>query len=551
MAKSRSFSIYLLKPGYGPKNALKKDHGLDPAKVSGPASAEWTVFLAKSDPKQPWWKQYFGIEDSLNQSVQGALAFVSVQGRTFALSFGPGHFALAEDSYEYDFGLKTTLNCVDPVLIRNTDVLDPGSSRRRRTQVAARSDITYFDFDGDNSVLRSLTGSIREEYKDLFTHATGSSSLRVSSDQSVSEITDLLLKLLDIYGKDTYKTAFPGIDNITPVRDPKLIAALDKKLTKAIGIGDEDVFLSVPALIDFNDDFWIGYAGAGKSSMYPDVRMEDYLDYLASQKKVLKDLQVDDLRRHELCLLSDAGVVRARYSIYKSLTFETKHGKGSATYHLSEANWYRVEDNFLRELTAFLDPYCVDLWLPPCQEKPEAAYNKSAVKVRAGALCLDATSIAPPKQRQVEPCDILSIQQSQVVLTHVKIGTSSSTLSHLFNQGTNAVELLRGNQDARDRLRHLVSTKSSSDTSEIILGVKSKSFCVEFAIITKKDPAAMSANLPLFSRISLRRALQSLEVMGVPATYGFVMDSAPAAAPKAKKRKQTAKSKLKSKESVG
>lgn len=49
-------------------------------------------------------------------------------------------------------------------------------------------------------------------------------------------------------------------------------------------------------------------------------------------------------------------------------------------------------------------------------------------------------------------------------------------------------------------------------------------FSVEYAIVTKNDSGLKSKALPLFSRVSLRRACQSLISMKTPVTVHLVED---------------------------
>jgi uncharacterized protein (TIGR04141 family) len=156
--KSRAFSIFLFKEGYDASNALKEDQLLQAGVDATALPAGASLFVLDGVPKPPWWKNYFGIEKDLSQVNKGALVFLPVTGRTFALSFGHVSHNLKEASYEYDFGLRVTLNSVDPDKLKNTDTLEPGAARRQKTQVAVDSDLTYFDFDRDTKILKSLTG---------------------------------------------------------------------------------------------------------------------------------------------------------------------------------------------------------------------------------------------------------------------------------------------------------------------------------------------------------------------------------------------------------
>jgi hypothetical protein len=61
---------------------------------------------------------------------------------------------------------------------------------------------------------------------------------------------------------------------------------------------------------------------------------------------------------------------------------------------------------------------------------------------------------------------------------------------------------------------------------------------VLFAMIAHKDQAKKSDNLPLFSRISLRRNMKALQLMDVKGAFTFIKDDSPAKAGKQRKRKK-------------
>ena len=216
MARSRSFSIFLLKTGFDATNALVSDHRLEAAEAASlPQGA--SLLLRDVHPTPPWWKGYFAIQKELTQVSKGALVFLPVGDRTFVLSFGHVTHNLKDSSYEYDFGLRVTLNCVDPLKLKNTDILEPGAARRQRTQVSVDSDLTYFDFDRDSKILKSLTGKAKACYQLLMHHATGASNLRISSPVEPVGLVALCDQLLKLYNDDSYKTTFPDIQGVVPL----------------------------------------------------------------------------------------------------------------------------------------------------------------------------------------------------------------------------------------------------------------------------------------------------------------------------------------------
>lgn len=513
MAQARPFSIFLLKDGHSePVDALKADHELVAATTNDRGLGEpWPIFLTPSRSSTPWWRDYFSISDPVTRGYAGALVFVKASKRTFALTFGQTRHSLRDEAYEYDFGLRTTLNAVDPEEIRNTDELDPATARRRRTQLPERSDISYFDFDGDSAVLRSLTGAIRPEYKNLFSHATGASNLRVSTKKSSAELIDLLDKLYDVYERVTYLDAFPAANNIQPVKDPTAQALLDEKLLSAFRSKNDHLLLTIPELVDFQEDFEVLYTGRGTSGLHSDATIRDYFGYLARHGADVAKIDIEALRRDRLTVMTADGATKGNYSIYRCLVFETSLEESSEAFHLSEGTWYRVDADYLSRLKTDLDPYFVDASLPARTEHSEFDYNrKQLVPHWRGSVLLDRSNTSPPGQKQVEPCDVARVEDDHLILTHVKLGVSASDLSHLFNQGTNAVDLLNGVPAARSILRELIAER---DPGFNLTPLDSQDLKVEYVVVTKNDVMLASDALPLFSRISLRRACRALSSM--------------------------------------
>jgi uncharacterized protein (TIGR04141 family) len=540
MAKSRGFSIYLLKGGYDATNALRDDHQLADDVVARGLPENASLFVLDSAPRPPWWKAYFTIEADLTQVTKGALIFMPVGGRCFALSFGHVAHNLLDSSYEYDFGLRVTLNSLDPLKLKSTDTLDPGAAKRQRTQLPIESELTLFDFDRDSTILRSLTGKVRDEHKDLFRHATGASNLRISTDIEATALPDLCEELLALYQSDAYKAAFPEIQNIAPVRDPARIDALNGRVLAAFRARDPDLNITVPEIINYSDNLYVTFAGAGRGLVYDDVYIGRYYAYLDEHEVDLNEMGVEDLRRHVLVLTDEDGNSRDRFSIYKSLVFDTSlEGAEGETFHLCEGNWYRIENAYITRLSGYLDPLFAASDLPIYAHSSEGEYNAAVAAGDPTIVCLDMQNISPDGQSAVEPCDLLTVRDDVATFYHVKVSTLSAQLSHLFNQGVNAVELMRLEPPALDKLERLVRNLLVGGDPDALVGlVRDRRYRVVFGIVTRKDPAGRSLNLPLFSRISLMRGMKALQLMNVQGTVIFIADHSVAADGRKKRRKK-------------
>jgi len=540
MTKTRSFSIYLLKDDFNATNALKADTKLEAGVDANGLPEGATLHVLDNQPYTPWWASFFGIQKPLNQASKGAVIFLQASGHWFALCFGHVAHNLKDESYEYDFGLRVTLNCVDPEKLRSTDILEPSGAKRQRTQLPTAGDLTFFDVDGDSTILKSLTGKVKDAHKDVFKNATGSSNIRISSAVDAAGLIGLCEKLFALYQENTYKTAFPEIQNISPVRDPTVITRLNENLIAAFQAEDDALALSVPDIVDFGDGLWGSFAGAREGKVYDDIFIGRYYEYLAEKGIDINTVDVETLKRHELLLTNDDGsVVRDRHSIFKSLVFDTALDDGTESYHLCEGNWYLVDSDYVARLKAYLDPLCQDTTLPDFNHADEGAYNIAATAAAAGRVCLDKKNISPAGQKQVEPCDVYEVVDDQAVLHCVKVSTLSAQLSHLFNQGTNSVNLMRDNAAALENMKALVGAGlPDAEKQALIAPLTNDRFRVVFGIVTHKPKLPKSGNLPLFSRISLMRCMKELKRMGIAAEYCFIPDVAPKSDGKTRKRKK-------------
>ena len=331
------------------------------------------------------------------------------------------------------------------------------------------------------------------------------------------ETVELCEKLLKIYEKEDFKTNFPDIQSITPVKDPKLIKKLDDKLLEAFNEESIELVLTVPDIIDHDTPFIIKYSGAGGTKKsYDDVYISHYREYL--RDKQIFEVTSDVFKRHKLNIQDENGQTRQSYYIFKCFLFDCD--LDSSHYHLCEGEWYYVEEDYLNKIKKTINPYFKEYdILDECNDKLENDYNNTIERNHDSVICLDKKNIAPSGQTQIEPCDLVRKKDDHIHLIHIKISTRSSSLSHLFNQGLNSVELLRLQPESRGKLIELIG--NNSQFKDLI---KKDKYIVTYGIITAKNPSKKSDNLPLFSRISLKRTLDRLKLMGIGAYVILIKD---------------------------
>lgn len=530
MAKSRSFSCYLLKKASNPENSLKKDHSLVKIQKEDtnhlPEGA--VMYIAKNQIIQPWWKDYWKISNTLNQQQSAAIVFLPVKERWIALTFGHIHHKLEDTSYEYDFGLITTLNALDKEKIKSTDILTPENAKRQKIQTPVASTLNFFDIVFDESIIKKLTGAVKKEYNEFLTNITGAEGLRISSKYSSDKITSLCEKLITIYQKEDFKDSFPNIRNITPIKDPIIISLLDKKLL--IDFNHQDftkLSLTIPDIYDESKYFQVRYKGKGKcNSNFENVSIIDYKTYLKEKGVENVQINIESFHKHKMQLVDENHLLLREYSIYKCLLYDcelenTLDKQYDGSYHLCDGSWYLIEKDYIKKISKKINGFFTDkndLSLPPNSHAREDAYNEYVSKEFKHIICLDKTNISLNKQSQVEPCDLITIKEEQIYLIHIKRTTVSSNLSHLFNQGLNSVELLIMEEESQNKLKSVLKERIAKNENDKIDKftqlINNKRYVVVYGIITNKANSNLenpSLNLPLFSRISLYRTIKSLE----------------------------------------
>lgn len=509
----RNISIYLLKSDVSDVGALRGD--ASPSEVKCTALPEAKIFLCDSFSRQPWWVDYLGVEAKIAQQMQGAVLIIKVEDARFAITFGQGYRLLDDSAYECDFGIICTLNSVDPSRLKSVDSVQPSDAKRRRVQMPKDSILDVFDVLRSESVLRQMAGLVKAEYADLFKTITGSCNARISTNVDATQLPMVCKHLLSLYKSEGYRQVFPALRNVMLVKDPEKIQKLDSLLCDAIRNHDENLLLSVPEIVQYG-----GFAGvrfdAGK--IYSLVVIESLWGAFGEG---ISGITVDRLRKHHhMALVDEEGAaVNGPYSLYKCLVWDCESGQEH--YHLCDGLWYQIDANFLSNLNNDIHDLFENSEFPANNDDTEGGYNKAVSRLHSEYLCVDKNLIQIANAGSLEPCDLFRMHAGLAELIHVKIGVTSSRLSHLFNQGGNSIELLLTDNDAR----RLFIKKISGFETEFVTAVKERKIRVVFLIITKKDPALKEKNLPFFSRMSLRRVARMLLGMNVKVSVQFVHDN--------------------------
>jgi uncharacterized protein (TIGR04141 family) len=517
--KSNKLTVYLVKEKYKRDDAILKS-------VAGPQiklDSFTTLYYESSNPEVPGWvDKFFGNKIGTNHkqkmNIAGTQAVLLVhishksKKRVFALTFGHGRFMLNDGVIEERFGLKTVLNQITNKEVQNMEKRAMARTPKLiREQLARAGNISDFELDIERDLIESITGKANgSTYGKTI---TGKDGYSLTAKVDYTNLAPFLQNCLDTYSSDKYRTDFGWIDQISSVSDPALIEKLDIELVNSIKSKSPDVWLGIPAFIE-----WEGHAGF----KYSTRKGDDLLDFpvMADCIAIIgTPSDVDDLKISSITAWDGEDEIKGNWSVYKCIYAEINY-KGSA-YFLTDGKWYLVANDYVKEVDNYISKNVK--WITPSHRAydntfaDENAYN-TYLATTVGGQVLDAKNLRyGGGSSQVEFCDVITPTRQ---LYFVKKYSSSSVLSHLFSQGFVSGELLAFDQKFRDDVRTTVlpsSLKSLVPASRL----KTSDFEIIYFMI-QKNLKPNKVRLPFFSKITLRRTHQRLVNYGYTVSFQVV-----------------------------
>src|SRR6266567_3938963 len=464
-----TFTIFLLKDNI-PDPVL----ALDPKKryrtiaLTGDMGLPGTLFIGRQHRATPQWVNMMNL--FLEQEIPAvytasisAVLIVQYQDRFFALPFGYGRTLLAPHSWVRDFGLKVTLNKIDPNKIRSVDSKiydDLVVSTRKQTSQSSKID--SFELDVNRALLRGVTGEADEH--DIFNRITGSGPVRVTTELAFARLADILDEIVEGYADDAYQQHFPWVDNVREV-DPALNAELDQRLTAALAANDlAGAYLAAPEIVDWETIHRFSYT-EGEGVLYLELSLPEYLAILDAH-----DLprSTEVLKRHRVRVQYDGSEeLHAKWSVYECLVWETTLGDGR--FVLLEGIWFEIAPNYAAEVLDFVTSISsTDIPFPNAVTgQREEQYNELVAAQNVDAYALLDQELFYPNNAQtpIEFCDLLSVGGH---LIHAKKRTSSGTMSHLFAQGSVSSDLFLQDSELRDAIRQRLIELGKPAHAELI-----------------------------------------------------------------------------------
>lgn len=542
--KTQTISIRLLRDGREPLDSVRKGVTLTSwGKLDGAL-----ISLGTIGGDAPKWSKFMELTaaeaGALTNLTAFGLVFVPVGGRRFAASFGLGHVKLDPDAFEQDFGLRVVLNTVAPDKLRSADVRTPDeNTTSRRTQTARRSDQTAFSIDIERDIVRGLAGEPKDSAFAL--RVAGSDGLSLTKEMEIAELPQVCADAFAAFGKTDYKADFAWFDQIKHVRDKATIELLDAALVAALngaltgGIPGE-LHLAYPVIYDPEKARHIRYKGFGSTNVHTDMEIGGYIADMRA--KGLTSYTPELLTNHRVAEVNAEGHDEGqKWRVKECLVFETD--LNSERYVLSADRWYRIDSNLATQVTNFFAQIPSHTIPPALADENEEKYNKRIAQAGHPMLCMDRQLVTPSGATSaIEACDFL---QNDGAMVHIKDQTSSSRLSHLFNQGTVSARVMKLDGPFRDRLLAKITAQETAlnrtGYRALVAGATGTfdpaAHRIVYAVICS-GPAAAAKRLPFFSLVTFRQAATELRALGYDCSFAWIEKPASTTS-KAKRQKKS------------
>jgi uncharacterized protein (TIGR04141 family) len=512
------------------RDALRAPDKLTRLPLLGTADFGGELWLRSPNRKDPDWQGFLApiLESAIDghqTSSVAAVLFVRVDDRLVAITFGYGRNLLKTGSYELGFGQRVALNRIDHTQIRSLDLRTyEDIVVQTKKQTSRSSAIGAFGLDVSRDLLRAVTGEPRDNR--LGSRLSGSDSLTVSIAIEPSGLGKLCRDVLVAFSEEAYKEHFGWIDNLREVRDRSLLDELNSELISALVAETEPgPYLSVPDAVDWDsvDGFRIGDKGGLELS---DLVISDYLRSLGVRKRTLR---VDKLRRENVSLkYSTSDDYMRKWTLYDCLVWEVT--KGERLYALSEGRWFEIESTFVGKVQNFVNtiPRLATPLPPAFKDETENSYNERVAAAEPTRyLCVDRDLVkAEGAKTTFEFCDLLTADRQFI---HVKKSSRSSTLSHLFSQGTVSARTFLDDGESRlaiiAKLPTRPSTDGAIDWKALIPDANVRPIASEFEVVYAvigRGAGEAGGSLPFFSQLNLMQHAKVLQGLGFKVSLQLV-----------------------------
>jgi len=463
-----------------------------------------TLHVKQNPEHPPGWAKFFdGAVDlkarELRAASVSAILLIRTAGRLFALSFGHGRHMLSGGCYEERFGLRVTLNSINPDELRAVDVTTlEANPFHAKHQAARAAPLGEFGLNLDQDLLRGVTGKPSDEK--LGMQMAGTDSLSVRARVDLRGLRPLLAKYLEKSQETTYRKRFPWVDHVAEIRDSKVCDQLFDLVVKELSEKQpKHVWAAIPDAIDWTlfDHFQFG--AGGEKITHDDITLEKLLQALDGAPPSFELLK----RKRVFCVAKGSSQPANAWTFLHCLTAELQ--VNGETSILNAGAWYRISRDYVKQVDDDVKTIASGaLPLTDWGDENEGQYNERMVRKSKGALAL-MDKVMVSHQGMASPIEFCDLYSKDRKLIHVKRYGQSSVLSHLFAQGlVSATSMLSDQEFRKAANKKLPDSHKFSDPEQ---RVAANEYEVCFAI-GSADHGQLA--LPFFSRVTLRNTYRAL-----------------------------------------
>jgi uncharacterized protein (TIGR04141 family) len=234
-------------------------------------------------------------------------------------------------------------------------------------------------------------------------------------------------------------------------------------------------------------------------------------DYLATRQDRKLGPDVERAKKDRVLVRTEGEVDRPLASVYRCIIAEVTHQ--ARTFQLVDGHWYVIEPDFEErirdQVRALPGP---PMAFPPLHAgETEQAYNQRVATSLTGLLMDRNTVPIGGGANRIEVCDIAFTDRT---LVHAKKRSASSTLSHLWSQGTVALDALLGDAAFRIRVRDRIHSLDPSFDHLVNDGLVGADYTVVYLLLGVDQGTQPWQALPFFSQVALSQAARTLRNMG-------------------------------------
>lgn len=544
VAKS-SVSLFLIRKGFDEVSAFKDEEELNDLKaikfeLDNKHEVNGVGYICVTDTKLPDWLRDFkswcaGSEEDVQKNIDKFLKLEpkSISGailinepstkRLFIISYGRGRKLVNDDAIERNFGRNFALNSTsEKKIISLRRQAYEGMPWFKESQASGVSEIHLFDINCEYEILKKITSELdveipkeliekrgKKKVKLIGDKTTGKDSLHLNAELTLKQMIPLCKWTYKEYKKTAYKDLIKNIDSIQEVKDRLLLEVLNGELINQVTSADLDKLrLIIPDLVNHED--YNNFRMIVSKTEYPigeTYEISNYIELLMDSNTFPKG--VSRLKQDKV-LAYDGNKYLTDWTVLKCLSTEVEHQ--GEHYILMDGDWFQFEKGFLNGVVSRLDKLVVfNKHLDPWDgTSTEAIFNKNQAASK-GYKCVDAKCATTNLGGKVEPCDLF-VKDNHFI--HVKKGTSSSDLSHLFSQAYVSAELVH-KKDEKFLNDFTNNNFKNAERLSVLSKLRDRNFDVTIAILNKNkadfEPSIKIKNLPIFSIINLNRVVDQIE----------------------------------------